>query len=150
MSSSMYKSFETDKSLEKKGIIIDYGDFRLRVAYAGVSNNKYRQFAEAKFKPVRRGIETGSVSILDQKAIMMEIFAKTIVLDWETRITDAEGNHSWVQGIPPKEGDDLLPFNEENVLATFRALPHLFDDVSQQSESMTNFRALELEEESKN
>jgi hypothetical protein len=140
----LYDTFETDANLETEGVFLDYGDFRVRVAHTGGANKKYIALIETKLKPLRRAMEAGSISNDRAGAIMMEIFAKTIILDWQTRVGE-----DWEQGIEDRDGN-ILPFNEENVMVTLRALPKLFQDIQEQANSIANFRAVELETEAKN
>ncbi len=140
----MYDIFETDEDLETTGIWLDYGDFRLKVASAGQGNKKYVRYAEKALKPIRRAMQAGAVSNERSLAIMSDIFAKTIVLDWQVKVDDA-----WKSGIEGRDGD-ILPFNYDNVIATFSALPNLFMDIQEQAQSIANFRKAELEDDSGN
>lgn len=140
----MYDIFETDEDLETTGIWLDYGDFRLKVASAGQGNKKYVRYAEKALKPIRRAMQAGAVSNERSLAIMSDIFAKTIVLDWQVKVNDA-----WKSGIEGRDGD-ILPFNYDNVIATFSALPNLFMDIQEQAQSIANFRKAELEDDSGN
>jgi hypothetical protein len=140
----MYDTFETDPVMEQEGVFLDYGDFRIRIAHAGQGNSKYVKYAERKLKPVRKAMEAGALGNERSMAIMIDIYSKTIVLDWQIR--DGE---NWKTGIEARDGT-ILPFNEQNVAETFRALPNLFLDVQQQASSIANFRKAELEEESGN
>lgn len=141
----MYDTFETDSNLEKNGVWLDYGDFRILIASAGQGNKNYVRYAEKKLKPVRRTMEAGALSNERSMALMADIYAKTIVLDWQVR--DEEGE--WKQGIEDKEGN-IIAFNQENVEEAFHNLPRLFMDVQEQAQSLSNFRRAELEEETKN
>ncbi len=140
----MYDVFETDENLESSGIFIDYGDFRVKIASAGQGNKAYVRYAEKKLKPVRKALDAGALSNERSQALMAGIYAKTIILDWQL-LVDGE----WQQGIEGREGD-VLPFNEENVEATLKALPRLFTDIQEQAMSLANFRKQELEDEGKN
>lgn len=140
----MYDIFETDEDLETTGIWLDYGDFRLKVASAGQGNKKYVRYAEKALKPIRRAMQAGAVSNERSLAIMSDIFAKTIVLDWQVKVDDA-----WKSGIEGRDGD-ILQFNYDNVIATFSALPNLFMDIQEQAQSIANFRKAELEDDSGN
>lgn len=140
----MYDVFETDENLESSGIFIDYGDFRVKIASAGQGNKAYVRYAEKKLKPVRKALDAGALSNERSQALMAGIYAKTIILDWQL-LVDGE----WRQGIEGREGD-VLPFNEENVEATLKALPRLFTDIQEQAMSLANFRKQELEDEGKN
>jgi len=141
----MYDVFETDEDLETTGIWIDYGDFRVKIASAGQGNKKYIRYAEKALKPIRKAMQAGAVSNERSNAIMADIYAKTIILGWETMVAGKLKN-----GIEDRESDDLLPVNEENVVQTFLNLPNLFIDLQEQANSMSNFRKEELEEEAKN
>lgn len=141
----MYDTFETDPNMEQEGVFLDYGDFRVRIAHAGQGNSKYVKYAEKKLKPVRRAMEAGALGNERSMALMIDIYSKTIVLDWQVR----EGKDGWKTGIEAKDGT-VIPFTEENVESTLRNLPNLFLDIQQQATSIANFRAAELEAESGN
>lgn len=140
----LYDTFETDSNMEKDGVWIDYGDFRIRIAHSGGANKRYLSYAENKLKPLRRAIESGALSNERSAPIMMDIYAETIILDWETKVED-----SWVQGIEDRDGG-LQEFNKENVVKTLKALPKLFSDIQEMSGSIQNFRMQDLESEAKN
>lgn len=140
----MYDVFETDQKLEANGIWLDYGDFRILIAAAGQGNKKYVQYAEKKLKPVRRAIESGALSNERSQAIMADIYAKTVVLSWETQ----EGA-KMKSGIETPDGK-IQPFSTELVMSTFKSLPRLFMDVQEQAASLSNFRKEDIEEDTKN
>lgn len=140
----MYDIFETDEDLENAGIWLDYGDFRIKVASAGQGNKKYVRYAEKALKPIRRAMQAGAVSNERSMAIMCDIYAKTIILDWQVKSDD-----TWKPGIEGREGE-ILPFNKEEVQKVFEALPNLFMDIQEQATSISNFRKVEIEEDSKN
>ncbi len=137
---SMYGVFETDLDMEASGVWIDYGDFRVKIASAGQGNKNYVRYAEKKLKPVRRAIEAGAMSNERSSVIMADIYAKTVVLDWEV---------NGKKGIEDRKGK-IIPFNVENVEKTLIALPRLFMDLQEQAVSLGNFRKEEIEEDIKN
>lgn len=142
----MYDVFETDEDLETSGIWLDYGDFRVKIASAGQGNKKYVKYAEKALKPVRKAMQAGALSNERSISIMSDIYAKTIVLDWE--VADAEKG-KMKKGIEAR-GGEILPVNYENVRQAFLDLPNLFIDIQEQANSIANFRKAELEEESGN
>ena len=142
----MYDSFRTDKEAEQKGIILDYGDFRITVARAGGSNKNYQKTLERLTRPVRRLIQTDNLDNEKSRDILKQAYATTIVIDWETK----NGTGEWVKGIEPKTGKKLLPVNKDNIKATFDDLPDLFDDVMEQAGKSTLFKVSLREEASKN
>lgn len=142
--------FATDVSLETKGIIIDYGMDRIKIARAGGANKKFERLLEAKTKHLRRAIQIGAISNEQSNVIMREVFAETVVLDWETN-TGTLVEPKWEKGIDPKDagktGKALLPVNAENVNAVFTNLPDLFIDLQQQAQAGALYR-LEINEAS--
>lgn len=145
----MYDVFETDENLEVSGVWIDYGDFRVKIASAGQGNKDYVRYSEKKLKPVRQALNAGALGHERSQALMIDIYANTIVLDWQVMAENSEGEKSWTQGIEDKNGD-ILDFNKENVKNTLRVLPRLFNDLQEQAMSIANFRKSELEDEAKN
>jgi len=144
----MYDTFETDPQLEASGVWLDYGDFRVLLASAGQGNKAYVRYAEKKLKPVRRALESGALSNERSQALMSDIYAKTIILSWETM--QGEGDKRAMKvGIEGRDGK-ILPFNETNVEEALLNLPRLFTDLQEQAASLANFRKGELEDEGKN
>lgn len=140
----MYDVFETDEDLETSGIWLDYGDFRVKIASAGQGNKKYVKYAEKALKPVRKAMQAGALSNERSIAIMSDIYAKTIVLDWE--VIEA-GKPK--KGIEQRDGK-IAPVNYDTVRQVFIDLPNLFIDIQEQANSIANFRKAELEEEAGN
>ncbi len=140
----MYDVFETDTNLETAGIVVDYGDFRVRLASAGQGNKNYVRYAEKKLKPVRKAMDVGALSNERSQALMADIYAQTVILGWEV-LKDGE----WVSGIENSKGE-IVDFNAENVMNALRDLPRLFLDIQEQAMLLSNFRKADLEEEGKN
>jgi len=143
--SGMYKQFSTDKELEKKGIVLDYGQFRVTVARAGSANHKFVRTHEILTKPVRRLIEQEILPVEKEREISRQLYAKAVVLNWEVK----DDKEKWKQGIEAPDGS-ILPYTEENVINTFAALPDLFADIQIQSNKMQLFRAADKEADAKN
>lgn len=147
---NMYEQFETDVGLETAGIWVDYGDFRISIARAGGANKKYLSYAEAKTKPFRRAIQAGTMPEDRSRNLLYDIYAKTVVLDWQVSDgQDKNGDPKWKPGIH-KKGGGILEFSQENVVLTFKNLPALFLDLQQVADSVSVFRKDEMEEDSKN
>lgn len=133
---SPYAMFQTDAKLEKDGIILDYGDFKLRIARAGGANRRYERLLEQRTKPIRRALQTDAPGLKRRvEPILREVFAETVVLGWE--------------GVVDRDGNEL-PFTKENCIKLFEDLPDLFADVQEQATKMSNFRSEALEDEAKN
>lgn len=138
---SLYARFETDRSLEKKGIILDYGfnskgnPIQITIARAGGANDTYLKRLEAKAKPHRRQIQLETMDRVQLEAIVKETYAEAVVLGWE--------------GVEDRDGNDM-PFTKENVLKLFNDLPDLYADVQEQAQNAALFRVAIREEDAKN
>lgn len=148
---SMYSQFETDTDLETQGIWIDYGDFRVLIARAGGANKRYMSYTEVKTKPFRRAIQAGTMTEERSRALLYDIYAKTVILDWQVSqgLDKKTEEVVWKRGIHAKDGS-ILEFNPENVIQVFRSLPSLFQDLQQSAEGIALFRKEEIEADAKN
>lgn len=142
--STLFKTFKADATLEKSGILLQYGTAQrdgkevpvtIRIARAGGANTMFDKVLEAKTKPYKRMIQTDSLDKKVSERIMREVYAQTVVLDWEN-VQDEDG--------------EFLEFTHENVIAMFEALPDLFTDVVTQANKQALFRADIIEADAKN
>lgn len=145
---SMYDIFETDQNLESDGVWFDYGSFRVKCAAAGQGNSEYVKYAEKKLKPIRRALDAGTVNDARARNIMIDIYSKTVIKEWEVKESDEE-NAAWKPGIHSKDGS-ILEVTRENVESALRALPRLFTDLQEQCGLMSNYQTEDLEEDSGN
>jgi hypothetical protein len=141
---SMYSQFATDQGLEKNGVILDYGHFRVTVARAGGSNKKFSRLLEKKTKPYRRQIQNESMDDIVAERIIREVYAECIIQNWETK----EGD-KWKKGIEGKDGK-ILPFCNQNIYDTLTNLPELFIDIQQQAGKAAIFKQEIQEDDAKN
>ena len=141
---SMYGQFKTDSTLESKGIILDYGEFRITVARAGGANKKFAKLAEAKTKPFKRAIQTETMDNEKSMAIVREIYAEAVILNWETKV-----EKKFKPGIEGEDGK-VLPFNKKNVILTLTNLPDLFADIQEQATKSALYRESIRETDAKN
>lgn len=142
---SMYQQFETNPDLEKKGVVIDYGDFRVTLARAGGANQQYQKVLAAKSKPLRRLIDHELIDTKRATQLLRETLVEACILRWETKV-DGE----WRDGIENPDGGDLLPFTAENVVATFERLPDLFDALNAEASKAALYRRDLMEAEAGN
>lgn len=142
----MYEKFETDADAESEGLLFTFNEagFRCRLARAGGGNREYARVLQRVSARTRRAMETGTLSNAEAEDIMHNAYATAVVKSWET-LVDGE----WKKGIESKDGT-LLPFTTENVIATFKALPMVFQIIKDCAESWQSFLSAEREADSKN
>jgi hypothetical protein len=123
-----------------QGVWVPYGEFRVKIRYAGKENKKYAKCLRTLTAPYERvlnnpdlNIDDATQKILDD--VFAEIYARSILVDWED-FTDATG--------------ELLPFSEENAKQVLIDLPLFFDEIKTVAGTMQAFREQKLEDESKN
>jgi len=124
MASNVQNLFKTNAELETKGIVLDYGEFKINIARAGGANKAFAKCLEKKSRPLRRAIQS---EMLDNEAaenLMAEVYAESVVLGWE--------------GI--KVDGKKLDFSKENCLALFKQMPDLLRDIMDQAGKMALFR----------
>lgn len=143
---SMYEQFKTDAELERNGVEIDYGDFRVTVARAGGANKRFARVLESKSKPYRRAIQTETMNLELSIGLLREVYAEAIILRWETKV-----NEEWLIGIEPPPDVDLeaveltneglLAFTRDNIVEVFTLLPDLFQDLQEQAQKIAMYRS---------
>lgn len=138
----LYSMFETEESLEKKGVTIEYGEAgSFQVARAGGANEKYSKSAESVMRPFRRLIEQELLPDKKAKVLLYTIYAESVVLAWEG-----------VRAKPTVKGQpgELIPFTVENCVQLFTNLPELFADIQSFASSGKNFKSDDVEGDAKN
>lgn len=142
-------AFGTDKQAESEGVWQEFDDFRIRIARQGGSNSRYYAAVAKNAKPHKRAIQTETASPEIVTAIGLRSFAEACVTGWQYK--DESG--AWKDGI--QDTDDsgelvVLPPTVDNMVATFRKYPDLFEDMSKQSQRISMYRSMVNEEDVKN
>lgn len=132
-SKGLYSLFKTDQVMETDGIILDYGSTRLRIARAGGANSKFQKVLAAVTKPYKRILE--SLSEEQSAGLLMEAYAKAVVLSWEVQNDDGE----FVSGIESESGE-IIPDTIENRIATFHALRDFWKNVVEAASDAALFK----------
>ena len=138
---SLYSQFETDRAVEKDGIVLEYGmnskkkPIEIRIARAGGANEYYSKLLETRSKPYRRQIQNETLDNAVAEKITKEVYAQAIVLGWT--------------GVEDRDGNDM-DFNQQNCIKLFNDLPDLWADIQSQSVRASLFRAEVREADAKN
>ena len=143
----LYKQFKTDKSIETAGVWLEYGEnaqgkpVRIRIARAGGANEQFSKTLDRLTKPVRRAIQTETLSQKLGRKMMIEAYAQSVVLGWENVDIEESENGPEIKNAP---------FTKENVIRLFTDLPDLFDDIQEQARKSSLFLEDILEVSAKN
>lgn len=131
----IYKAFDTDAELIQRGIVLDFGDGEwVRISRAGNGNKRFQQRFEALMKPHRRALELGTLDDAKATEVMHQVFAETIILEWNVTGPDGE----------------KIEFTKENAMKLFKELPDFFMEIKRNAEDRANFRRQRLEDEKGN
>lgn len=129
---NLYNTFETDKNLERDGIVLDYGfnskqqPVQIRIARAGGANARFAKVLEQKMKPYKRAIANDTMDNKVAEKLLVEAYADAVILGWE--------------GVEDRDGNPL-EFTRDNVVKVLSDLPDLFLDIQAQSQKSALFRA---------
>lgn len=138
---SIYSMYKTDKAKEENGIWIPFGkteegqEISFKIARASKTNAKYSKALERLMKPYQKQIRLNTLSDDVANNVMIEAFCEGILLDWK--------------GIYDEDGKEMK-YSKENAIKLMNDLPDLFNDLQEQSNSMTLFKEEELQENAKN
>lgn len=146
MSKNPYAAFDTDQNVEVEGVLVNYGDFRVRLARAGGSNTAYMSAFDRKTRALRR---TGSTSPQQMEVIAIELLAETCVKSWEVKKVTESGTN-WVSGIVHPQTLEVIPFSVTNVKEVFDLQPNLARALLNEANSQELYLKSALEEEAGN
>lgn len=144
MSNPIRKMFETDKSVEKEGLWIEYAPgVEIRIARAGGANKRFSKTMKRLSQPYRRALQTNTLD----EGILLELFIKgysrAVILDWKGFTKDLITHDD-------ADADTVLDLNQENCEAVLREQPDLFTDIQKAGDDISLFRAEINEVDSKN
>tara|TARA_R110002126_G_scaffold12171_2_gene53091 strand:- start:784 stop:1197 length:414 start_codon:yes stop_codon:yes gene_type:complete len=132
---SLYELFDEKKSEEKDGFILEICDgdtnIEFTLARAGGNNKKFALRLQALMKPHKFAIEKGTMKDEAAEAIMCQVIAETLVLDW-SGVTDREGNE--------------LEYSVAKAKELLLELPALRQMILEEAQNVANFQAVEREE----
>lgn len=148
---SLYAQFQTDKNVEKEGVVLEYGKtadgrtISIRIARAGGANTRYSKLLEAATKPYRRQLQNETMDNEVAEAITKKVYAQAVVLGWENvefPVLDKDGKMTGKF--------EEAKFTVDNCVKLFTDLPDLWADIQQQATRAALFRQDILEADAKN
>ena len=137
---NVYSRYGSEPSIEEKGVVIDYeleggGHFSIKIKRAGARNAEWKKTYNAIMKPQAEAIEAGKLSEAENKVLLAEVWAKSVVMGWDN-IKDSDGNE--------------VPFTVQNCFELFSLYPDLLNDVIADSHLRSNFQDEEMLATAKN
>lgn len=144
MSNPLRRMFETDKKVEREGVIVEYAPgVEIKIARAGGANKKFAKIMQRLARPFRRAIQTDSIGEEALTAMFVTAYASTIILSWKGITKDLITHDD-------ADSDIELEFTLENIEAVLHAQPNLFADIQKTSDNIAIFRAEILDADSGN
>lgn len=136
----LYNQFATSKEAEVKGVEVTFdNETFFRIAREGRGNKKYQRLLDLETKPHVQSIRNGVLDPKVDEAITRKLFLEAVLLGWRGV------KEPLIFGT-----DDEVPYTRENAEKLFDALPELYHALREQAQKMSNFRAAEVETDSKN
>lgn len=148
---SLYSQFQTDKNVEKDGVVLEYGKtadgrvISIRIARAGGANSRYSKLLEAATKPYRRQLQNETMDNDIAEGITQKVYAQAVVLGWENvefPVLD--------ENDKPTGKFEEAKFTVDNCVKLFKDLPDLWNDIQNQATRAALFRQDILEADAKN
>lgn len=135
----LYEKCRTDPELETGGVVFNYPDlgFRVQGRRAGGANKGFNKALLRLTKDFKRAMDLDLVDNETMAPIMREVYADEIIVPgtWETKVGD-----EYVPGIEDEAGN-IIPQTRENVIATFKTLPVVFERIQEDANRLASYLA---------
>lgn len=127
MKTNLHSIFKTDESLEKEGVVVDYGTAKFKISRMGGANSAKIKAAHTKHvKPFTGALRSGGLSEAKLREVDIKTFIDTCLISWE--------------GVKDEQEKDI-PFSFENAVVLFTELPELFVDLGSRASSADTFKS---------
>lgn len=141
--SSLFSAYKSDPTkaakgfwFEDTGVINDDGTTPgFLLARAHTTNPAFAKGAEAVGKKFKRQLENDTLTGDQARVLNMALFLDTVLLDWRN-----------VFG----ENGEAIPFSRDNADKLLLLLPDLYELLEAEAKKLSNFRAAEIEDDTKN
>lgn len=147
---SLRQNFATDQAAEREGVWVTLGfnadksPIRFKLSRMGKSNQRYTKALETATRDHRVAIDNESMDLILADEILQAVFVDTILLEW-----DGVRAHELAE-TPDEEDTTPLPFNRENALALFKAMPGTYDALEDRAKKAATFRGNARDKAAKN
>ena len=131
---NLFRKFSTNKEMEQKGIWVGIDDARFLIARAGGGNVNFQRVLSEKLRPLKKQLEARSLSDEESGKIITEVYAETVVLDWQN----------------VEDDDGPMECTRENIIRLFDGAPKVFTIIREESLEYTNYKDVLTDETVKN
>lgn len=135
---NIFKALETSPDLEREGVQLTIASERITLARAGGANEEYNQAVEKLARERKATLKL--MSMKENQVLTRELFAQTLVKNWETKAHSEDGE-TFVVGIANPDGNAPREFTPANVVAMFARLPDLLAECERVASEGINYRA---------
>ncbi len=144
---NLYELYATEDDLEIGGVWQDLGSARIKLARSGSKNTIYNKTFTKVMKRHKKAT-FDAVSDKEGRAILAEIFAKSVIKAWEIKNKKGE----WESGLEMMVDEKLkvVPFSIANVKKCLLELPDLFRQLQTWADEIKTFQKETEEEQLKN
>lgn len=138
---SIFDQFETNVNKENDGVFVDYGQnkdgsiIRFKIASMTSSNKKWTKAMLEMSNKYKLQMKSKTLSDKQSEEIVMTVFCKTILVDWEN--------------VQTREGE-TIPYSYENAVELMKKLPRLYKDLNEYANDINTFLEGVKEDEIKN
>lgn len=122
----LLNDFSTNEDSEKKGVVVNYGDYSLKIARAGGRNHSYTQALAKATKPHRRAIAAGHMKEAALRNILIPVYARYVLVGWE--------------GVTDLSGENEIPYTPAKAEEFLKSLPDLFEEVQARASDISLFQ----------
>lgn len=153
----LYEKLQTSHELETQGVLMTYKDIGLRMLLrrAGGQNKSYNRAIAKQTREFQRALDLDQVDEDTMNAVLGPVFCDHVV-DLKSVETEADnenrpcsGGGTWLPGIENEAGE-IVPCTKDQLLATFKALPLLFQRIREDASRDSYYLASAREAHAKN
>ena len=138
---SIFKLYQTSKSLETEGVWIEYPENKdgtipaFKLARMSRNNKNYLKTVEEKTRPYKRQIELNAIKPSQADEMMLDIFTSAILIDW--------------RNIKKTNGEGIV-YSKDEAKDLMKMLPDLYEDLQEKAKEIQFFIDATMENDSKN
>lgn len=129
---NLYELFETDPTLEEKGVGLKFGPSTFFVRRAGGANRAFDTAFEEKTRAMSSRLQLSALSAEQSDDILREVYFDTVMIGWD--------------GVTNRAGE-VLEFNKANFVQVMKDLPVVWRSLRTEAANHENFLKVQARNE---